>query len=306
MASNPDINGLWAALLIPRKDDGSPDEQSLRENIEFLLREGISKVVLNGATGEYCLTTPNELERLLAVCREALEGRGEFLCGIGAAGARGSIGLGRMALDGGARALLLPMPHFFPYSQEDLIAFCRTIARELAGPILLYNLPKFTTPIQTETVQFLVDEVPNIIGLKDSSGTLDLLRALSSSGAARIVGDDSVLVAAMDEGVCDGVISGVAGVLPELTRFLFFERQSACYRESTRQLADLISQLSVFPTPWGLKLIAECRGMNSASFAQPQSEARVQQFCRFKSWFGSWWPVTQEILKSNSRSLRGL
>jgi 4-hydroxy-tetrahydrodipicolinate synthase len=296
MATHTDIGGLWAALLIPRDAAGDPDERALRRTIEFLVQRGVSNLVLNGATGEYCLTTRDELERLLAVCRETLDGRGAFLCGIGAAGVRGSIALGHMALDGGARALLLPMPHFFPYAQEDLIAYCQTVAGELEAPILLYNLPRFTTPIEASTVQFLVETVPNIVGLKDSSGSLDLLRGLPLDKASRIVGDDRALVAALDAGVCDGVISGVAGVLPELMRFLFGQRGSARYAEVSERLNALIESLSLFPTPWGLKLIAGIRGIAPAHFAQPLSGVRSSQARDFEAWFEPWWHETQRVL----------
>jgi dihydrodipicolinate synthase/N-acetylneuraminate lyase len=62
------------------------------------------------------------MARMLAICRETMP-NGEVLCSIGAAGLAGCLELGRVAMEGGVRALLLPMPYFFPYSQEDLSAF---------------------------------------------------------------------------------------------------------------------------------------------------------------------------------------
>jgi 4-hydroxy-tetrahydrodipicolinate synthase len=210
------------------------------------------------------------------------------LCSIGAAGLAGCLELGRIAIDHGARALLLPMPHFFPYSQDDLRAFCEAVAARLDSPILLYNLPRFTTPLELETVRGLIASVPNISGIKDSSGSLGLLGGLSS-GACRIVGDDSVLVPALDAGLCDGVVSGVAGVIPELTTFLFDRRNSAAYPQVVALLTELIRHLSAFPVPWGLKLIAECRGITAAWFSQPLSVARTAQANEFRAWFPGWW-----------------
>ena len=130
--------------------------------------------------------------------------------------------------------------------------------------------------------------MPNIRGIKDSSGTLALLGGLGA-GACRIVGDDSVLVAALDAGVCDGVVSGVAGVLPELTTFLFDRRNSAAYPRAVELLNELIRHLAALPVPWGLKLIAECRGVTPAWFSQPLSAARTAQANQFRAWFPSWW-----------------
>jgi 4-hydroxy-tetrahydrodipicolinate synthase len=109
------------------------------------------------------------------------------------------------------------------------------------------------------------------------------------SGACRIVGDDSVLVPALDAGVCDAVVSGVAGVLPELTTLLFEQRNSAAYPQAAQLLSELIRHLSAFPVPWGLKLIAEFRGITPAWFSQPLSAARTAQADELRAWFPGWW-----------------
>jgi len=278
MAQRTELGGLWAAVLIPRNAAGDVDEKAFRGTLEFLGARGVHRVVLNGATGEYCLTTEDELSRLLNVCRGT-----EFLCAIGAAGVRGSIRLGKLALDAGARALVLPMPHFFPYAQGDLIEYCERVAGELDAPILLYNLPRFTTPLERSTVQALLERVPNIVGIKDSSGSLEILSALQPEKACRIVGDDRVLASALAAGACDGVISGVAGVLPELMQLVYSGRDPS----APGKLEELIVKLSVFPTPWGLKLVAEARGLGPAHFAQSLSPIRQKQVEEFRTWFAS-------------------
>ena len=138
------VQGVYAAVLIPRLPDGGLNERGFRAILEFLRGQGLTKIVVNGATGEYCLTTAPELARMLAICSETMP-QGEVLCSIGAAGLAGCLELGRVAIDAGVSGLLLPMPYFFPYSQEDLYAFCAAVAAQLYAPILLYNLPRFTT-----------------------------------------------------------------------------------------------------------------------------------------------------------------
>ena len=291
MLPSTTLHGVYAAVLIPRLPDGALNENGFRSILEFLRGRGLTNIVVNGATGEYCLTTAPELVRMLAICRETMPD-GEVLCSIGAAGSNGCLELGRVAIEGGVRALLLPMPYFFPYAQQDLHAFCTTVAAHLDAPILLYNLPRFTTQIELETVRSLIDSTPNIVGIKDSSGSLAILGGLNS-GACRIVGDDSALVAALDAGVCDAVVSGVAGVLPELTTLLFHQRNSATYPAAVELLNDLIGHLSAFPVPWGLKLIAECRAITPAWFSQPLSPARAAQANQFREWFPARWEQWQ-------------
>jgi 4-hydroxy-tetrahydrodipicolinate synthase len=287
------ISGVHAAVSTPRLADGALDENSLRNILRFLLESGIRGFALNGATAEYCVVSPAELLRILEIAREMLAGLAEFVCGIGSAGIHGCLSSGRAAIDAGAKALLLPTPHFFPYQQSDLYAFCREVASRLPAPILLYNLPQFTTGLEAATVIRLVADCPNIIGIKDSSGSLDILRALQTSGtdACRIVGNDSILAEALRNGLCDGVISGVACALPELILGLYRDGDAPDSLEFLRHegaLKEFIGQLADFPVPWGLKWIAEARGIAPASFAQPVSAVRLSQARELQAWFRSW------------------
>jgi 4-hydroxy-tetrahydrodipicolinate synthase len=287
MAEKP-VRGLYAAVTLPRNQDGVVDECGLRRCVEFCLRGGLHGLVLNGATGEYCLTTAAELERVLEVASEAAAGKAQFLCGIGSASVSECLTKGRIAVKADCRALLLPMPHFFPYSQDDLDAFCRAVAGSLPASILLYNLPHFTTPLEAATVSNLLSKCPNLVGIKDSSGSLDILRDLTRSGlpVCRIVGSDEVLAAARREGLCDGVISGVAGVLPELLRpLLESEPGSAPFDDAADELAEFLDQIRDLPVPWGLKWIAEIRGIAASGIQQAVSPRRQTQRQALRQWF---------------------
>ena len=73
------VRGVSAAVLTPRLTDGSVDALSLRKLLEFLLNKGISSFALNGATGEFCITTPAQLRTLLATAKEAGGDSSQFL-----------------------------------------------------------------------------------------------------------------------------------------------------------------------------------------------------------------------------------
>jgi 4-hydroxy-tetrahydrodipicolinate synthase len=287
------ICGAYAAVLTPRLEDDSVDVIALRKLLEFLLRQGVKGFALNGATGEFCLTTPEHLEILLKVAVEVSSGKAELLCGVGAAGLQGSVALAAIAQRHGVKALLLPMPYFFPYQQQDLEAFCVAVARSTTLPILLYNLPQFTSGLEKETVRRLITEVPNIIGIKDSSGSLDILRDLTSHNvdACRIVGNDNALAPALVEGVCDGVVSGVACALPEIVLSVYesgLQETGDVFMRHVTTLSDFITQLDPFPTPWGLKWVVEARGVLTATFSQPISPQRREQAALLSAWVARW------------------
>ena len=279
------VQGVWAAAATPRREDGALDESAFRGQLHFLMERGIKGFAINGATGEYCVTTPVELERMVSIAAEVTKGRAAFVCGVGSASLRGCVQKGRIAAEGGAAGILLPGPHFFPYQQEDLEVFCRSFVAQAPLPVLLYNLPQFTSGFLPETTVRLIAECPGIVGIKDSSGSLDTLRALSAPGveACRIVGNDSALVQALGEQVCDAVISGVACVLPELLLAVWEREEEAC-----RLLGEFIHAVSPFPVPWALKWIGESRGIAAARFAQPLSAGRERQGRELQGWFEGW------------------
>ena len=106
------LDGVSAAVLTPRTDNDSVAEDQFRRNLYFLLARGIRSFALNGATGEFCLTTPTRLKRLLANASTITDFDGQFVVCIGTPGYTTSVELGRMAADAGAKAVLLPMPYF--------------------------------------------------------------------------------------------------------------------------------------------------------------------------------------------------
>jgi 4-hydroxy-tetrahydrodipicolinate synthase len=291
--SNVEFSGVFAALLTPRNAEGSIDVPGLRNLVDFLTESGISSFAINGATGEFCLTSPAQLGTMLSTVRTTCECKARMLCGVGAAGAAESIELVRVAESEDADGLLLPMPYFYPYAQEDLDLFCRTVAGATRLPVLLYNLPQFTSGLEKQTVRRLITEVPNIVGIKDSSGSLEILRYLTQQGveACRIVGSDAVLAPALREGLCDAVVSGIAGVVPEAILALYAQKdqiESKGFVAATRRIDEFVEHINLLPYPWGLKWVAEARGISGATVSLPITQHRLEQRQQLVAWFAAW------------------
>lgn len=284
------FGGVYAALLTPRQADGAVNLNSLRQQLELPARESLTGYALNGATGEFPCASPDELEQMLHVAR-AKAPHAQLLAGIGAGDVRGAVVRGTIAADQGADAVLLPMPSFFPYRQDDLRAFSMAVADAVPLPVVLYNLPQFTSGLEVETVLSLLREHDNIIGIKDSSGTLDIVRAMTVEkvAGARIIGNDSALCPALEDGLCDGVVSGVACALPELmTRIFAASPTSKGFAQDHALLKELIEHLNPLPTPWGLKVVSEVRGFTTASYPFPLSPERASESAELKVWFAGW------------------
>lgn len=289
------FHGVYAALLTPRRDDGELNLPSYRHQVEVLEEKRLSGYAINGATGEFTTSSEEELRQLLEETRSVTPHR-EILCGVGAADLRGSIRRANVAATSGASALLLPMPYFFPYRQDDLREFIHAVASATELPVLLYNLPQFTSGLDTDTVLTLLREHRNIQGIKDSSGSLDILRAITRENipATRLIGNDSALCDALQEGLCDGVVSGVACALPELMRSLFLsDRKEPDFDQFRRQLELFIHKIGPLPTPWGLKVASAIRGFTKESYPFPLSPQRKREAEQLRDWFTPWF--SQEL-----------
>ncbi len=297
----PSLTGLFSAAVTPRTEAGEIDYAAFDRVLDLLLSAGVDGVCLGGATAEYPHATRDERIRLIERTAGRLGGR-QFLVGIGAASPADVVPVGRAALDAGASAVLLSMPLFFRYSQDDLEAFCLDTAATLGGPMLLYDLPSFTTPLSTETVLRLLNGAPNIIGIKDSSGQQDRLGQLAHARGDRpwrlLVGDDGMLVEAMAEG-WDGCISGTSGAFPEL---MVAVTQAARAGDEVALgvlvplLRELFAQQGVFPTPWAIRIGLEARGIPVGPLPLPASPARRAQRAAFIDWVPGWLTRVQQAL----------
>ncbi|MCU0227600.1 MAG: dihydrodipicolinate synthase family protein [Bryobacterales bacterium] len=300
------ITGVYAAIFTPRDEHGEIADDVLEGHARWLLQSGVQGLVVGGATAEYVFADESEARRLVEAVAD-IAGRHRFIAGIGGGTVQQCIRRGQHAMDCGARALLLPAPHFFPYSPEDVATFARHVANHVNGPVLLYQLPQFSNGYSTEHALGLLHTEDAVVGIKDSSGSLELLRDLTERGAAgvsRIVGNDSVLVRGRREGVCDAVISGVSAALPDLIVALF---DAASVDSETEPplaflLDEVIQQLNGFPVPWGLKWIAEARGLGPFGSPLPISPQRQDEARALREWLRDFLPRLAHALADHALS----
>ena len=288
------ISGLFAAVVKPKQYYGRIDLGTFERIVAFLVEAGVSGICIAGATGEYPHFETSDRNALIRRAAGRLPDDRVLLVGIGAPSMRHAIALGETAIDVGSRALLLPMPMFFRYEQQDLEAYCAHVSGELRAPCLLYNLPDFTNGLASDTVVNLLRGEEFIVGIKDSSGKQENLAAFASERPGDawnlLVGDDRMLARGLAAG-WDGGISGVAGFCPELLLRLYQNAVAGQGEEVARLqglLDELISKIAVFPTPWGIRIGLAARGLPTGPLPLPLTPRRRQQIEAFNNWFPGW------------------
>jgi 4-hydroxy-tetrahydrodipicolinate synthase len=287
-------SGVLAALITPVDERGRADFNCFNDVIEFVLERGVDGVVVGGGTAEYPHLSIEDREKLAGQAVRTVNGRGKVLTSIGTSSIHSTLRLARHAEKSGCDALLLPMPYFFRYEQEDLAAFCEEVCRNVSLPCFLYNLPSFTNPLEVETSIKLLTSVPNLVGIKDSSGSVDSLQQLAharnGSRFSLFVGDDSFLLPALRNG-WDGVVSGIACFVPELIVALYRSYRAgdlATAEEYQSTLDVLIEQIVQLPIPWGVRVGLATRGVPSGPLHLPLSPSRARQVRELERWLSDW------------------
>jgi 4-hydroxy-tetrahydrodipicolinate synthase len=213
------FKGIVAAMVTPFNDDESLDEGRLYAVVRFLVERGVHGLFPAGSQGEFYALTVDERRRVLEVTLEAAENRVFVMAHVGAVTTRGAMTLARHAEAAGADALSAVTPFFVRPSQEELYRHYVALASAVGLPVLAYNNPGRTgVNLLPTTVARLAHDVPNFVGIKDSSGDLtqfaEYIR-LCPSGFRAFMGRDSLIFAGLAHGAV-GAVAATANVVPEL------------------------------------------------------------------------------------------
>ena len=209
--------GVNPALVTPFARDESVDEEAFRRLIRHALPD-VDGLVPCGTTGEFNYLTPEENRRLVQIAVEEAGGK-PVIAGTGAAGTRLAIELARGAGEVGASACLIVTPYFLHPSDKGIYQHFAQIAAAVPEmPIILYNIPQVVDAyLPRRVVQDLAD-IPNVVGLKDSSGNLTYTMEILEYAGDRInvlIGHDEVVLNALAGGA-SGMILASAQVYPEV------------------------------------------------------------------------------------------
>ncbi len=166
------IRGCGTALVTPFRKDGSVDEPALRRLVQFQLREGIDFLVPCGTTGETPTLEDGEYLGVIRVVLEEAGGKVPIIPGVGGNNTKKVCDLAREVKGLGVQALLSVAPYYNKPTQEGLYQHFKAIAELTSLPVILYNVPGRTASnIEPATVGRL-SKIPNIIGIKEASGSI--------------------------------------------------------------------------------------------------------------------------------------
>lgn len=234
-------------LVTPLRPDASLDVRSVERIVAHVVEGGVNGLFVLGSTGE----APSlSIEMRISVLRsiaKAAPADVRVIANVSDAAMEHTLQLAEQAASGGAVAVALSPPSYFSLDQEQLRAYVEHFCERSPLPVFLYNIPQFAhTPFEPETVCNLA-ELRNVIGLKNSDGSLDYLRKVQSGLRRRtnfslLVGNEETLLPALRMGA-DGGVCGGANMFPQIFVELFRAATEGRAVEAER-LQEIVVKLS--------------------------------------------------------------
>jgi len=158
-------------------------------------------------------------------------------------------------------------PYYLSVTQEDLVRYVRKFAAAADLPVFVYNIPQ-NAHIEFEVGTVLrLAEIPKIVGLKNSNGSIDYITAVGCVKAQRpefslLVGTEEIMMAAIEAGA-DGSVCGGANMFPALYVRLF-EAAKNNHRAEAEELQDLIARIARNIYSVGSMVTSYFRGLKGA------------------------------------------
>lgn len=296
----PIFEGVVAAAVTPRRVDSyEANLAAFLEVVDFLCGFPLDGLMVLGTTGDMVHFDLPERIKILEFSRK--RARVPVIAGVTHSTFEGTVELAQHAVQIGCAALAVMPPYYFRYGQAEIETFYREFARRVgvAVPILLYNIPCFTSPVETQTIRRLIEESV-VAGIKDSSGDRErfgaLLELRQQKAFHLMVGDDRLLLEAkQQQGV--GVISGIASAVPELLTGLSQAIVSS-HDEKARVLDAMLHEIcdwyDEFPNAIAVKEALAARMRIPILPSVPLSFERQQKLEEFRAWFAEWLPRMRE------------
>jgi len=213
-------SGIIPPVVTPFNPDESLDLPRLRDHIDFLLARGVHGIFVLGTTGEFYALDEAEKQAVVADTIAHVGRRAAVYVGTGAETTREVLRLTSMAQREGAAGVSVITPYFIKPTQVELVDHFQRVAESTSLPVVLYNNPATCggVCIEPETAARLA-ELPNIVGIKDSSGdlqnTIELIKLTPSDRFAVLNGRDTLILAALMFGA-RGAIPATCNIAPDL------------------------------------------------------------------------------------------
>lgn len=212
------IHGCITALITPFKSNGNLDEIELENLIKRQIENGVHGIVPCGTTGESPTLSHEEHQEVIKIAIDVTKKKIPVIAGTGSNSTKEALEMTENAEKAGADASLQVVPYYNKPNQNGLFEHFNIIAKNTSLPIILYNIPgRSIVSLNIETINKLCTKNKNIVGIKEASGDINIVKQIRSTCPADfniLSGEDSLNLPILQEGG-SGFISVTSNLVPK-------------------------------------------------------------------------------------------
>lgn len=256
------FQGAYTALVTPFLN-GKVDFKSLENLVDLQLKAGIHGFIVNGTTAESPTLTKDEAFDVLKLVKAKAKGKARVIFGAGTNNTATTIELSQAAEKQGAEGLLVVVPYYNKPPQQGLLLHFKAVADSVSLPVMLYNVPGRTiTSLNLATISQL-QEVKNIVAIKEATGDVDFGRQIVLSAKKEFLvssGDDESCLALKKAGG-QGVVSVCSHIMPtKMAKWFGEEPVDQAMRDFSGSI-ELIKSLYITSNPIPVKAALQILGI---------------------------------------------
>jgi 4-hydroxy-tetrahydrodipicolinate synthase len=269
------LQGCGTALITPFRPDGAVDEPALHAHVNWQIANGITLLIPCGTTGEAATLTESEWLRVIEITVAAAAGRVPVFAGATHNATHQAVAnVKKLARINGLTGILTANPYYNRPGQRGQYEHFKAIAESTDLPILLYNIPGRTgANLEPATVLSLA-EIPNIVGIKESSGNMAQITELLTQAprAFRVFsGDDALALPTLAVGGM-GLISVASNAIPQQMSQMVASALNDNWiaaRRVNRHYFQFMQALFTEPSPAPIKAVLTMLGRGNETLRLP-------------------------------------
>src|SRR5215831_17039563 len=175
------LQGIFPPITTPFYPDANVYYKKLEANVERYSRTPIAGIVVLGSTGEALMLSDQEKRHVLKVAREAAAPHKVLIAGTSIESAIETLRLTEYAAELGYDIAMVRTPHYYKGQMANplnMLAFYRFVCDRSPLPVIIYNFPQATGYDIPAEVVIELAEHPNLIGIKESSGSIEKVQKM--------------------------------------------------------------------------------------------------------------------------------
>jgi Dihydrodipicolinate synthase/N-acetylneuraminate lyase len=206
-------------MITPFDEDAKPSRENLKVFLDDMREFGIKKIFPLGSNGLFNLMTMDQKKEFTKMISEEASDF-EVLLGVGSQNTAEMLEMAKYAEDLGFGKIVAQPTYYNKAEQSWMIKHYESIADVYSGKIYVYNIPQFTgSRIEIETMKTIVENIPQVEGIKDSSGDIRFFNEVADTFAGKLriyQGQDDLLLQSLSAGAVGGVC-GSTNINPLVT-----------------------------------------------------------------------------------------